>query len=121
MKFTLNQTISTGSTFVVVFYCGVFLFRSLLFPPHCRLRLRATLRRLGVRAGERKSSDGRQTFKFLQNFPRADTPTDAKPLVSCSIVHISHKTQQFQAAGLQTYIYRQFFRATLSFQFSFGL
>ena len=24
MKFTLNQTISTGSTFVVIFYCGVF-------------------------------------------------------------------------------------------------
>ena len=39
--------------------------------------------RLGVRAGERKSSDGRQTFKFPQNFPRAYTPHDAKPLVSC--------------------------------------
>ena len=39
--------------------------------------------RLGVRAGERKSLDGRQTFKFPQNFPRAYTPHDAKPLVSC--------------------------------------
>ena len=39
--------------------------------------------RLGVRAGERKSSHGRQTLKLPQNFPRAYTPTDAKPLVSC--------------------------------------
>ena len=39
--------------------------------------------RLGVRAGECKSSDGRQTFKFPQNFPRADTPHDAKPFVRC--------------------------------------
>jgi len=37
--------------------------------------------RLGVRAGERKSSDGRQTFKFPLNFPRAYTPHDAKPFV----------------------------------------
>ena len=37
--------------------------------------------RLGVRAGEHKSSDGRQTCKFPQNFPRADTPHDAKPFV----------------------------------------
>jgi len=28
-----------------------------------------------VRAGERKSSDGRQTFKFPLNFPRNYTPT----------------------------------------------
>ena len=41
--------------------------------------------RLGVRAGEHKCSDGRQTFKFLQNFLRADTPHDAKPFVGCSV------------------------------------
>ena len=36
-----------------------------------------TLWRIGGRAGERKSSNGRQTFKFLLNFPRAYTPHDA--------------------------------------------
>ena len=35
------------------------------------------------RSGERKSSDGWQTFKFPQNFLRAYTPHDAKPFVSC--------------------------------------
>ena len=45
------------------------------------LTLLTTSRRLGVRAGEHKSSDGRQTFKFPLNFPRAYTPTDAKPFV----------------------------------------
>jgi hypothetical protein len=38
--------------------------------------------RLGVRVGEHKSSDGRQTFKFPQNFLRAYTPTDAKLLAA---------------------------------------
>ena len=42
--------------------------------------------RLGVRAGERKSSDGRQTFKFPQNFLRAYTPPDAKPFVGCQCI-----------------------------------
>ena len=36
--------------------------------------------------GERKSSHGRQTFKFPQNFPRAYTPPDAKPFVGGSFI-----------------------------------
>ena len=51
-------------------------------------------RRLGVRAGEHKSSNGRQTFKFPQNFPRAYTPTDAKPLVSVAQLDYKHSKSQ---------------------------
>ena len=52
---------------------------------HCLTLLPTDVgRRLGVRAGERKSSDGHETFKFPLNFPRTYTPTDAKPLVVCS-------------------------------------
>jgi len=49
----------------------------------CR-RMTANGWRLGGRAGERKSSNGRQTFKSPQNFPRAYTPHDAKPFVGRS-------------------------------------
>jgi len=50
-------------------------------PPLCRPPLAPNGWRLGVRAGEGESSDGRQTFKFPQNFLRAYTPHDAKPFV----------------------------------------
>ena len=39
--------------------------------------------RLGVRAGEHKSSDGNEILKFPLNFPRKYTPTDVKPFVTC--------------------------------------
>ena len=43
---------------------------------------RITVGGLAFGRGNAKASDGRQTFKFPQNFLRADTPTDAKPFVS---------------------------------------
>ena len=70
--------------------------------------------RLGVRAGERKSSDGRQTFKFPQNFLRADTPTDAKPFVRCLrgrfALHLIKRTFHFARYEFSLIFYAQFSR-----------
>jgi len=50
--------------------------------------LAANGRRLGVRAVERKSANRRERLKVRQNFLRAYTPHDAKPLVTVAQLSI---------------------------------